>query len=386
MKKLVSLLLTVIMLISVIVVPVSAANEPEYAAPVVYGAQEKMNDDGTTFDIRFISIATSLDGKVFGYEISATYYDGTSGNYVNKIYSAAEGYANLETNVVYSSIFGKTAAYTVDALAAELSVTNAQGIFAVGLTNVPKNLDIVFEVNTYVKNSAGEIVARSDVKKGAYDQGEVADIKFYQNFNAVAGTSGGYQEFKALMNNATDVGATLTYTVSADGALTFTIPAGNVTAANILPTGAITSANYDKYIFEMEITIGTDWNPNNAGSSTLIEFGPVNAMNWSARANSLRLRANAGRISAAIADSGVGNSWNADVVMRGEKHRYKMVIDFVANTVTCYLDAEHNRTNTLTAAQVNGGFMMYLNHNANSGSTTYSVTLDNIVIKGVPKA
>ena len=382
MKKFVSLLLAAIMLLSLVVIPVSA-DEPEYAAPTVYGAQEKDNEtDNTKLDIRFLAIATSLVGAKFGFEIKGTYYDATSGKYVTKTLAGTEN-DKLETDTVYTSIFGKSASYTAAALGAEIGISaeNAKGIFAVGITGVPKNIDIVFEVQTYVKNLAGDIVARSEWKKGAYDQGEVADIKFYQNFDAVKGTSGDYLAFRALMNNATDVTGSLTYTVSEDGALTFTVPAGNLAVYNILPANTITSANYDKYIFEMEITIGTDWNPNNAGYTTLMEFGPLNTMNWSGRQNSLRLRANgAANIAASIADSAFGN------VATGAKHRYKMVYDYKANTATAYLDGVEARSITLTPASMTGGFMMYLNHNANSGSATYSVTLDNIVFKGIPKA
>ena len=190
MKKFISILLAVIMMMTIIMIPVSAAetNDGSYAAPVFYGTQKRTNDNGT-IDVRFVSVTNTLAGAKLGYEITASWWDATAKQYKEKVYSAANGHASLESSAIYASVEAGESTVTAADLGAKLGMSEPKGLFAVAINGVPAGIEVLFSVKTYVKNSEGEIVAENSAKEVIYENGQrSADrIIYSENFNGMSG-------------------------------------------------------------------------------------------------------------------------------------------------------------------------------------------------------
>lgn len=78
MKKRVLSLTMAVLMLSMLIINVSAARyDNDYEAPILYGQQVRDNGDGTV-DIRLVSIATSRKGTKMGCIVDASWYDEAS--------------------------------------------------------------------------------------------------------------------------------------------------------------------------------------------------------------------------------------------------------------------------------------------------------------------
>ena len=186
MKKTISLLLTVVLLLMAIgTVPAFADDSTtDYRAPLFYGVQTAEGSAENRQDIRFVSVVENTRGTRLGYIITAEYTDG--GAFRSVEYSAACG-DNVETNVIYSLITAGDYAeeITAEELGAELGVDAPAGLFALCIRDVPTDIgEIIFTVKAYVKDGA-DIQAVSDETSFVMDNGKISDrqVVYRENFN-----------------------------------------------------------------------------------------------------------------------------------------------------------------------------------------------------------
>lgn len=189
MKKIISIILMTAMVLSTMVVSIGATSIDENnvcVAPVFYGTQKRTNDNGT-IDVRFVSVTDSLEGTKLGYEIVASWWDENSKNSKQKTYSADNGHSQLETNVIYSSIYAGGESIVASDIGKKIGMEDAKGIFAVAINGVPDNIDVLFSVKTYVKDSNYEIVEMTSENVIMYSNGERNSdrIVYYETFDDV---------------------------------------------------------------------------------------------------------------------------------------------------------------------------------------------------------
>lgn len=202
MKKLIALLLTVVMVMSIMLPVVATETNDTVApeAPVVRSVQlqevKDGNDQITAYNIRFLSTVSSLSGSKLGYEVSAQ-FEGTNG-ITRQVYSAANGDTNMEGSTVYSKIYVYDGGEKTSVDAAQLAAlklregedaSTAKGIFAVAITGVPTNVDVIFTVKSYVIYNGEKI--ESTVVATKYADGDCVniteDVKYQENFNDAEG-------------------------------------------------------------------------------------------------------------------------------------------------------------------------------------------------------
>ena len=176
-----------LLLVNLCSVVVSAEiKEVTYSAPKFYGTQRRINDNGT-IDIRFVSVTNSASGSKLGYEITASWWDVYSGTHKEKTYSADNGYAAFETNTIYTSVVASGDVIYAGDIGQKIDMQDAIGICIVSLNNVPSNIEVLFEVTTYVKNADGDIVDQSSSKNVLYENGQVSQnrVLYHNDFNDV---------------------------------------------------------------------------------------------------------------------------------------------------------------------------------------------------------
>ena len=267
MKKIMAIFLAVIMVMTIVIIPVSAAEADNglYTAPVFYGTQKRTNDNGT-IDIRFVSVTNTLAGAKLGYEITAYWWDAAAKDYREIVYSAANGHSALETSVIYTSVEAGEETVTATDLGAKLGMSDARGVMAVAINGVPTSIEVLFSVKTYVKDAEGAIVATTESKELIYANGERSAEKVIsnQNFNNVTvdatKVSGDSASFNAAIaalgwkddTNHGGMSAGNTIKSTDDGKIQITTGAQQ-RFVNIVPAGAISSAK--DFTLAMDITI-----------------------------------------------------------------------------------------------------------------------------------
>lgn len=211
MKKLIALLLTVVTVMSIMLPVVATETNDTVApeAPVVRSVQlqevKDGNDQITAYNIRFLSTVSSLSGSKLGYEVSAQ-FEGTNG-ITRQVYSAANGDTNMEGSTVYSKIYVYDGGEKTSVDAAQLAAlklregedaSTAKGIFAVAITGVPTNVDVIFTVKSYVIHNGEKI--ESTVVATKYADGDCVniteDVKYQENFNDAKGLNASLSECK----------------------------------------------------------------------------------------------------------------------------------------------------------------------------------------------
>lgn len=392
MKKLMSLLLAVIMMMTIIMIPVSAADaneEDSYVAPVFYGTQKRTNAN-ETIDVRFVAVTDSLVGAKLGYEITAYWWDATSKTYKEKVYSVAEGNPELEASTIYASVEAGESTVTAAELGEELGMVDARGIFAVAINGVPASIEVLFSVKTYVKNSAGEIAAENEAKEVIYANGQrSADkIVYFNNFNDASFNLTYSEEGKDNWNTTLTeqigwtseaYGCTDGMTAKAeDGKVNFTQSHDSLTRGlTILGANSINSASAFKFSADVQIdalglvdfALGSYYKSREIASAQIRAYSEETMQ--SVAANSTETT-DVG-INAFISKADITAS--ANVADYGETFRLTIAVDLLESTMTIYADNVQVYNGKYTGA-LDGGLCLLLRNT--------DITLDNMLITATP--
>lgn len=392
MKKLMSLLLAVIMMMTIIMIPVSAADaneEDSYAAPVFYGTQKRTNDNGT-IDVRFVSVTDSLVGAKLGYEITAYWWDATSKTYKEKVYSVAEGNPELEASTIYASVEAGESTVTATELGEKLGMTDARGIFAVAINGVPASIEVLFSVKTYVKNSAGEIAAENEAKEVIYANGQrSADkIVYFNNFNDASFNLTYSEEGKDNWNTTLTeqigwtseaYGCTDGMTAKAEnGKVNFTQSHDSLTRGlTILGANSINSASAFKFSADVQIgalglvdfALGSYYKSREIASAQIRAYSEETMQ--SVAANSTETT-DVG-INAFISKTDITAS--ANVADYEETFRLTIAVDLLESEMTIYADNVQVYNGKYTGA-LDGGLCLLLRNT--------DITLDNMLVTATP--
>ncbi|MBQ8213707.1 MAG: hypothetical protein IJZ80_06830 [Clostridia bacterium] len=205
MKKMIALLLALLMVASTVVaVSAEGTGAETPTAPkniqVQTRAHENENKEIVSYDIRFLATVHSTEGKEIGFEVDAFFLDQNGETLETKkvTYSKKENEetdANMAGDSVYTSVIAAGEELTAEDLIIEEDDDPAIGIFAAVISGVPANLDVVFEINTYVDYEGG--TNRSSDFTVQYIDGVVV------NMTDMSGTQSVYtQDFTTEMTSA----------------------------------------------------------------------------------------------------------------------------------------------------------------------------------------
>ena len=393
MKKLMAILLAAIMVMTIVIIPVSAAETDDglYVAPVFYGTQKRTNNNGT-IDVRFVSVANSLAGAKLGYEITASWWDATAKDYKTTVYSAANGHDALETNVIYASVEAGEETVTATDLGTKLGMTDARGIMAVAINGVPAGIEVLFSVKTYVKDAEGAVVATTESKEVIYANGERSADKvlYYNNFNdaeinvayANDATGGDMAGGKAAIVNALGWDGTgcnlwdtriLNIKNTTDGKINVSSEQG-IFGITVLPAGAINNAS--NFTAEMDVTVnglglidfalGSTYAARNAAAVQFRGFVGTTMQGTGALSNT--------DTTVGIQGYNCGGVAVTDLAYAQELH-LTIDVNLLENKIVIYVDGAKIHEGTY-GGSLDGGFAILL--------SAADFTLDNMVVTSTP--
>ena len=397
MKKITAILLAAIMMMTIVIIPVSAAEADNglYTAPVFYGTQKRTNSN-ETIDVRFVSVTNSLAGAMLGYEITASWWDATAKDYKTTVYSAANGHNVLETNTIYASVEAGEETVTATDLGTKLGMTDARGIMAVAINGVPAGIEVLFSVKTYVKDADGAIVATTASEEVIYANGarSTDNVLYYNNFNDTvidlayteSDASNGLDAISAaalgwdgtICNNwGTNGSRTFNLKNTDDGKLNVDFARNSMMGVAVLPAGTINNASNFKV--EMDITVnrlglidfalGSTYDARSAASVQFRAFKGTEQQDTSAHSTT--------ETTVGIAGYKCGGTAVTNLEYGKEIH-LTIDVNLLENKIDLYVDGTkiHEGTYTDSNNYVDGGFCIIFQQ--------ANFTLDNMVITSTP--
>jgi len=254
MKKFIALVLTIVMVCSAAAVVVSAAGtgESTLEAPVFVGAQTTAANNGFC-DIRFVSTVNSLEGDKLGFDIAATYADGTTGattRYYGTWTNGNGEECTTESTAVYTSIIADGNEVTAKSKGGEY-------FYLYTMRNVPVDMNIVFTVKAYIVDGEEEIASEAKFRKyadGTVTKMETTPSQEYDiDLLEAAGVSKPYGGSMKAAVSSTGTGVTETFNWGTGGQCFLEFVSNNSLKDVIADGGNMSSS----YVFTTNLTITT---------------------------------------------------------------------------------------------------------------------------------